>query len=177
MALTGVEAVANGVPAFKPPESRNAATTLTVMAVLLGILFVGITYLADTSPSSPATDVTVVVRGGRHGLRGWIRWASTSSRPSRPSSSSWPPTRPSTAFPRLAAILAEDFYFPRNFAYRGDRLAYTAGIVVLAALAALLLIGFGGDTHALIPLYSVGVFMAFTLSQSGMVRHWLARTA
>ena len=76
------------------------------------------------------------------------------------------------AFPRLAAILAEDYFFPRNFAYRGDRLAYTAGIIVLAGIAALLLIAFGGDTHALIPLYSVGVFLAFTLSQSGMVRHW-----
>ena len=78
------------------------------------------------------------------------------------------------AFPRLAALLAEDYFFPRRFAYRGDRLAFTAGIIVLATIAALLLIAFGGDTHALIPLYSVGVFMAFTLSQGGMVRHWLA---
>ena len=77
------------------------------------------------------------------------------------------------AFPRLAAILAEDGYMPRQFSFRGDRLAYSWGIVLLAAVAFGLLWAFGGDTHALIPLYSVGVFLCFTLSQLGMVRHWL----
>ena len=172
VALTGVEAVANGVPAFKPPESRNAATTLTVMAILLTTLFVGITFLADAFAIVPSDSVTVVsevaaVVFGNGSLGFYLFQTFTALILILAANTSF------NGFPRVAAILAEDFYFPRNFAYRGDRLAYTAGIVVLAAVAALLLIGFNGDTHALIPLYSVGVFMAFTLSQSGMVRHWL----
>ena len=172
VALTGVEAVANGVPAFKPPESRNAAQTLTIMAVLLGTLFIGITFLADNFAIVPNDDVTVVaqVAGmvfGMDTIGFYLFQTFTALILILAANTSF------NGFPRVAAILAEDFYFPRNFAYRGDRLAYTAGIVVLAALAAALLIGFGGDTHALIPLYSVGVFMAFTLSQGGMVRHWL----
>jgi amino acid transporter len=172
VALTGVEAVANGVPAFKPPESRNAATTLTVMAVLLGTLFVGITYLADAFAIVPSDDVTVVASVattvfGVDSIGFYLFQAFTALILILAANTSF------NAFPRLAAILAEDYYFPRNFAYRGDRLAYTAGILVLAGVAALLLAGFGGDVHALIPLYSVGVFLAFTLSQSGMVRHWL----
>jgi amino acid transporter len=172
VALTGVEAVANGVPAFKPPESRNAATTLTVMAILLATLFVGITYLADSFAIVPTAGVTVVadVAGtvfGADSVGFYLFQTFTALILILAANTSF------AAFPRLAAILAEDFFFPRRFAYRGDRLAYTAGIIVLAAVAALLLIGFGGDTHALIPLYSVGVFMAFTLSQAGMVRHWL----
>jgi amino acid transporter len=171
VALTGVEAVANGVPAFKRPESRNAATTLTVMAVLLGILFVGITYLADHFAIAPSADVTVVseVAGtvfGDGSLGFYLFQTFTALILILAANTSF------AAFPRLAAILAEDYFFPRNFAYRGDRLAYTAGIIVLAGVAALLLIAFRGDVHALIPLYSVGVFLAFTLSQSGMVRHW-----
>jgi amino acid transporter len=173
VALTGTEAIANGVPAFKPPEARNAATTLTVMAVLLGILFIGITYLADAFAIVPSEDVTVVaeVAGtvfGAGSLGFYLFQAFTALILILAANTSF------NAFPRLAAILAEDYYFPRRFAYRGDRLAYTAGIIVLSTVAALLLIAFQGDTHALIPLYSVGVFLAFTLSQSGMVRHWLS---
>ena len=172
VALTGVEAVANGVPAFKPPESRNAAATLTVMAVLLGVLFVGITFLADHFGIVPNDQVTVVAQVattvfGADSMGFYLFQTFTALILILAANTSF------NGFPRVAAILAEDYYFPRNFAYRGDRLAYTAGILVLAAIAALLLIGFGGDTHALIPLYSVGVFMAFTLSQTGMVRHWL----
>ena len=172
VALTGTEAIANGVPAFKPPEARNAATTLTIMAVLLGVLFIGITYLADAFAIVPSDDVTVVSQVaaavfGVDSLGFYLFQTFTALILVLAANTSF------NAFPRLAAILAEDFYFPRRFAYRGDRLAYTAGIIVLAGLAALLLIGFNGDTHALIPLYSVGVFLAFTLSQSGMVRHWL----
>jgi amino acid transporter len=172
VALTGVEAVANGVPAFKPPESRNAATTLTVMAALLAILFVGITFLADSFAIVPNDDMTVVaqVAGtvfGADTIGFYLFQTFTALILILAANTSF------AAFPRLAAILAEDNFFPRRFAYLGDRLAYTAGIIVLATVAALLLIGFNGDTHALIPLYSVGVFMAFTLSQGGMVRHWL----
>jgi amino acid transporter len=171
VALTGVEAVANGVPAFKPPESRNAATTLTVMAILLGTLFIGITYLADQFAIVPSGSVTVVAEVatrvfGSDSLGFYLFQTFTALILILAANTSF------AAFPRLAAILAEDYFFPRNFAYRGDRLAYTAGILVLAGVAALLLAGFGGNTHALIPLYSVGVFLAFTLSQSGMVRHW-----
>jgi hypothetical protein len=172
VALTGTEAIANGVPAFRPPEARNAATTLTVMAVLLGTLFIGITFLADTFAIVPSEDVTVVAEVaatvfGAGSLGFYLFQTFTALILILAANTSF------NAFPRLAAILAEDYYFPRRFAYRGDRLAYTAGIIVLSTVAALLLIAFGGDTHALIPLYSVGVFLAFTLSQSGMVRHWL----
>jgi hypothetical protein len=171
VALTGVEAIANGVPAFKPPEPRNAAKTLTVMAILLAILFVGITWLASALGIVPSEEVTVVAElastvFGTDSVGFYLFQTFTALILILAANTSF------NAFPRLAAILAEDFYFPRRFAYRGDRLAYTAGIVVLAALAAILLVAFGGDTHALIPLYSVGVFMSFTLSQSGMVRHW-----
>ena len=167
-----LEAVANGVPAFRPPEPRNAATTLTVMAVLLATLFIGITFLADAFAIVPSDDMTVVAAVattvfGDGSLGFYLFQTFTALVLILAANTSF------NAFPRLAAILAEDFYFPRRFAYRGDRLAYTAGIIVLATVAALLLVAFGGDTHALIPLYSVGVFLAFTLSQGGMVRHWL----
>jgi amino acid transporter len=169
VALTGVEAIANGVPAFRPPEPRNAAATLTVMAILLAILFVGITWLASAFGIGPSDEVTVVAElastvFGTDSVGFYLFQAFTALVLILAANTSF------NAFPRLAAILAEDFYFPRRFAYRGDRLAYTAGIVVLAALAAILLVAFGGDTHALIPLYSVGVFMSFTLSQ----RAWSA---
>jgi amino acid transporter len=172
VALTGTEAIATGVPAFKPPESRNAATTLAVMAVLLAVLFVGITFLASGFGILPGVETTVLaeVAGQVFGLDSigfylFLAFAATILVLAANTSFS--------AFPRLAAVLAEDFYFPRRFAYRGDRLAFTAGIVVLGILASLLIVGFGGDTHALIPLYAVGVFIDFTISQTGMIRHWL----
>jgi amino acid transporter len=174
VALTGVEAIANGVPAFKPPESKNAANTLSVMAILLGILFVGITVITraygvlPTAPGGPsvvALDATAVF-----GASSWFVpafAAATALILFLAANTSF------NAFPRLAAILAEDGFMPRQFSFRGDRLAYSWGIVVLAAVAFGLLAAFGGDTHALIPLYSVGVFVCFTLSQIGMVRHWI----
>jgi amino acid transporter len=171
VALTGTEAIANGVPAFKPPEPRNAATTLTVMALLLGTLFIGITFLASSFGIVPSEDVTVVAEVastvfGDGSLGFYLFQVFTALILVLAANTSF------NAFPRLAAILGDDNFFPRRFAYRGDRLAYTAGILVLATLAAILLVAFSGDTHALIPLYSVGVFVSFTLSQSGMVRHW-----
>jgi amino acid transporter len=172
VALTGVEAIANGVPAFKPPEARNAATTLSVMAVLLAVLFVGITFLSDSFGILPSEDQTVVaqVAGavfGSDSLGFYLFQTFTALILILAANTSY------NAFPRLAAILAQDDLMPRQFAFRGDRLAYTLGVVILSAVAIALLVYFGGDTHALIPLYSVGVFVSFTISQGGMVLHWL----
>jgi amino acid transporter len=173
VALTGVEAIANGVPAFKPPESKNAADTMTVMAVLLGVLFVGLTVVAigfglrPTAEGGPSVVALAArVAFGEGSFLAVLFAASTALILFLAANTSF------NAFPRLAAILAEDGYMPRQFAFRGDRLAYSWGIVLLAAIAFGLLWAFGGDTHALIPLYSVGVFLCFTLSQIGMVRHW-----
>jgi len=173
VALTGVEAIANGVPAFKPPESRNASNTLTAMSILLAILFVGLTMVAvqyAIVPTQPGGASVVAMAAGAtygNGSALYVLFAaSTALILFLAANTSF------NAFPRLAAILAEDGYMPRQFSFRGDRLAYSWGIVLLAAVAFGLLWGFGGDTHALIPLYSVGVFVCFTLSQVGMVKHW-----
>jgi amino acid transporter len=175
VALTGVEAIANGVPAFKPPESKNAANTMTIMAVLLGILFVGLTIVATgfgIRPTEPGGASVVAIAAqvafGEGSVLAWVFAVATALILFLAANTSF------NAFPRLAAILAEDGYMPRQFAFRGDRLAFSWGIVLLAAIAFGLLWAFDGDTHALIPLYSVGVFLCFTLSQSGMVRHWLS---
>ena len=173
VALTGTEAIANGVPAFKPPESRNAADTLLAMAILLGVLFIGITFVSDQYGIQPTVEggrtvvalVSSTIFGDGSPLY-YLFQASTALILFLAANTSF------NAFPRLAALLALDGYLPRQFAFRGDRLAFSYGIVILAAVAAVLLISFGGDTHALIPLYSVGVFVCFTLSQIGMVRHW-----
>jgi amino acid transporter len=173
VALTGVEAIANGVPAFKPPEAKNAANTMTIMAVLLGVLFVGLTVVAigfglrPTEAGGPSVvALAAAVAFGEGSVLAYLFAAATALILFLAANTSF------NAFPRLAAILAEDGYMPRQFAFRGDRLAYSWGIVLLAAVAFGLLWAFGGDTHSLIPLYSVGVFLCFTLSQVGMVRHW-----
>ncbi len=173
VALTGVEAIANGVPAFKPPEAKNAANTMTAMAVLLGILFVGLTLVAvqyglrPTEAGGPSIVALAAQAAFGGGSPLFVAFAaSTALILFLAANTSF------NAFPRLAAILAEDGYMPRQFSFRGDRLAYSWGIVLLAAIAFGLLWAFGGDTHALIPLYSVGVFVCFTLSQIGMVKHW-----
>lgn len=172
VALTGTEAIAAGVPAFQPPEARNAASTLAIVAVLLAVLFIGITFLATGFAVVPNEDSTVLSQVAGHvfgldsaGFYLFLAFAATILMLAANTSFS--------AFPRLAAVLAEDYHFPRRFAYRGDRLAFTTGIVVLGVLAVTLIVAFGGDTHALIPLYAVGVFIDFTIAQSGMVRHWL----
>ena len=173
VALTGTEAIANGVPAFKPPESRNAANTLVAMAVLLAILFIGITVVADGFGILPTTEggqtVVALVASAVFGASSPLFYAfqaSTALILFLAANTSF------NAFPRLAALLAEDGYMPRQFSFRGDRLAFSWGIVLLAAIAAALLAAFDGNTTALIPLYAVGVFVTFTLSQSGMIRHW-----
>jgi amino acid transporter len=175
VALTGVEAIANGVPAFKPPESRNAANTLVAMAVLLGVIFIGITIVArayDVVPSrdlsgGPTVIALVAQTAFGTGPVYYLFQVATALILFLAANTSF------NAFPRLAAILAEDGYFPRQFSFRGDRLAYSWGIVLLAAIAGLLYAAFEGNTTGLIPLYSVGVFVCFTLSQIGMVRHWV----
>ena len=175
VALTGVEAIANGVPAFKPPEAKNAANTMTTMAILLGILFIGLTVFAvqygllPTGEGGPSVVALAAQTAFGEGSVLFVTFAvSTALILFLAANTSF------NAFPRLAAILAEDGYLPRQFSFRGDRLAYSWGIALLAAVAFGLLAAFGGDTHALIPLYSVGVFICFTLSQIGMVRHWWA---
>jgi amino acid transporter len=173
VALTGVEAIANGVPAFKPPEAKNAANTLVTMAILLGTIFIGLTFVAMQYHVRPNSDngatalaqVGSAVFGSGSALF-FLLQGSAALLLFLAANTSF------NAFPRLAAILAADGYVPRQFAFRGDRLAFSWGIVVLAAVAVAMLIYFGADTHALIPLYSVGVFICFTLSQTGMVRHW-----
>ncbi len=176
VALTGTEAIANGVPAFRPPESRNAANTLVVMAVLLAVLFVGITLVAEAWQLTPSEEgsggPTVIalvaqIAFGRETPLYILFQVSTALILFLAANTSY------NAFPRLTALLAMDGYLPRQLSFRGDRLAYSWGVLLLSAVAALLVVAFGGVTTALIPLYSVGVFVCFTLSQSGMVLHWL----
>jgi amino acid transporter len=174
VALTGTEAIATGVPAFQPPESRNAATTLGVMAALLGVLFIGITFLATSYAISPIEfpeKQTVISQVSRQvfgeGVPFYLFQAFTALLLFLAANTSF------NAFPRLLAILAVDGHMPRQFALRGDRLAFSWGIIVLATIAAALIVIFHGETHLLIPLYAVGVFIDFTISQTGMIRHWL----
>ena len=175
VALTGTEAIANGVPAFKPPEAKNAATTLVVMAVLLAILFIGITMVADAYQIVPSEEgsggptVIALVATAAFGAGSplfYVFQISTALILFLAANTSY------NAFPRLAALLAADNYMPRQFSFRGDRLAFSWGIILLSLVAAALLVAFGGITTLLIPLYSVGVFVCFTLSQTGMVLHW-----
>jgi len=170
-ALTGVEAISNAVPSFKPPESQNARTTLTMMACILGFLVLGVAYLSSRYGLAPAEDETIVSMLGREILGKNALYygyqAATALVLFMAVNTSF------AGFPWVSAILARDRFMPRQFAFKGDRLAFSRGIVFLAAAASLLLVVFGGEVTRLIPLYAVGVFVSFTLSQSGMVRHWL----
>jgi amino acid transporter len=176
-ALTGVEAISNGVSAFRPPHGRNAARTLLAMGVIAITLFIGVSYLAIAMDARPSESVSLIseiarasfpdgslsspmyyaVQGLTFGIL--ILAANTSYQ----------------GFPRLGAVLAQDRFFPRQFVNLGDRLVYSNGIVVLAGIAALLIWIFHADVISLIHLYVIGVFIAFTLSQAGMVRYWLRR--
>jgi amino acid transporter len=170
VALTGTEAISNGVPAFKPPEAANAATTLTVMAVLLGVIFVGISLLAAAYGIVPTETETLISQVGRavygSGPLYFLFQAATALILLLAANTGY------NGAPRLAQILATDGYLPRQFSFRGDRLAYSYGIVILAVVSAAFVVIFDGSVTALIPLYSVGIFFSFTLSQGGMVRHW-----
>lgn len=169
-ALTGIEAVSNGVKAFKEPSSRNAATTLVWMGAILLTMFAGITILANLYHITPNHHQTVISQiaervFGRNILYYLIQ-AATALILILAANTSY------AGFPLLASLIARDGYLPRVLASRGDRLVFSYGIVALSAIAALLVVIFRGSTHALIPLYAVGVFLSFTLSQSGMVVHW-----
>ena len=171
VALTGTEAISNGVPAFKPPEAHNAATTLTVMAVLLGVIFVGISLLAAAYGIVPNPTQTLISQVGRavygDGLTYYFFQAATALILLLAANTGY------NGAPRLAQILAADGYLPRQFSFRGDRLAYSYGIIILAVIAGTFVAIFDGSVSALIPLYSVGIFASFTISQAGMVRHWI----
>src|SRR2546426_358859 len=172
-ALTGMEVISNGVKAFKRPESENAALTMIGMSLILGTLFLGISALAYQYGVLPREDETVVsqlaraVFGG--GLLYYLVQAATMLLLVLAANSAF------AGFPYLASILARDGYMPHQMAGIGDRLVFSNGIVILGVLAGLLIILFRGDTHALIPLYAVGVFISFTLSQAGMVRRWVTK--
>jgi amino acid transporter len=171
VALSGVEAISNGVPAFRRPEARNAATTLTAMGLILGVLFLGVSILASELAPYPSEQETVISQLGRAvfgtGALHTILQFATAGILILAANTAY------VDFPRLASIIARDNYLPRQLANRGDRLVFSNGILFLAGAAAALLVAFGGLTNALIPLYAVGVFTSFTLSQAGMVRHHL----
>jgi amino acid transporter len=171
VALTGVEAISNGVPAFRRPEAKNAATTLVWMGVLLGTMFFGISLLAHRLEPYPSHERTVIAQLGLqvfgNGFFFVFLQFATAAILVLAANTAY------NGFPSLSSIIAGDGYLPRQLQNRGDRLVFSNGIIMLAGAAALLLIAFGGLTNALIPLYAVGVFTSFTLSQSGMVRHHL----
>jgi len=169
-ALTGIEAISNGIRAFRAPEAENAGKTLVTMVVLLATMFLGITFLTRLVGIAPVEHETVISQVGRQvfgtGPLYLVLQAGTAAILILAANTSF------AGFPRLSSMLARDRYLPRQLANLGDRLVFNNGILGLALLAAGLVVLFGGQTHRLIPLYAVGVFLAFTLSQSGMVRHW-----
>lgn len=169
VAMTGTEAISNGVMAFKQPAQKNAATTLAWMVAILGVFFLGTSLLAHHYHVMP-TQETVLSQLGRHvfgtGILYYALQYATLAILVLAANTAF------ADFPRLSGILANDGYMPKQLAARGDRLAFSNGIVTLAAIAMLLVIFFGGNTNALIPLYAIGVFVCFTLSQGGMVVHW-----
>jgi amino acid transporter len=169
-AMTGVEAIANGVPAFEKPAERNAAATLTILAVILGGLFLGVAVLGRVIGAVPSDQRNVVAQIGETFAGGTPLYYAVQS--SAAAVLLLAANTSFNGFPRLAAVMAEDDYFPHQFSHRGQRLAYSNGIAVIGVLAIVLVIAFRGSTHALIPLFAVGVFLCFTLSQGGMVAHW-----
>src|SRR5256714_2055049 len=173
-AMTGVEAISNGVPAFKKPEARNAATTLTWMAVTLGTLFIGITLLATSYhiEANASGNPTVIAQIAAQVFNGPLSFMNPVFILATLFILTLAAYTSYSDFTRMASLLSRDDFLPHQFAFRGDRLAFSIGIVFLAVLASLLLVVFNGDTTKLINLYAVGVFMSFTLSQSGMVVHW-----
>jgi amino acid transporter len=173
VALTGTEAVSNGVPAFKPPEARNAQTVIVMMGTFFGLIFLGMSFLVgqlgilpDPSETETVVSQLTATLVGAGSPFHYLVQVSTAILLVLAANTSF------ADFPRLSSILARDGFLPRVFQFRGERLAFNAGIVVLAAVAGSLIYVFGGSVTSLIPLYTVGVFIAFTLSQSGMVRRW-----
>lgn len=169
VALTGVEAISNGVPAFRRPESKNAANTMVWMGTILGVLFFAVSLLAHHLHPYPSHEETVFSQMGRAvfgtGFLYVVLQFATAAILTLAANTAY------ADFPRLSSIIARDGYLPRQFANRGDRLVFSNGIVFLAGAAGALLVAFHGLTNKLIPLYAVGVFTSFTLSQMGMVQH------
>ncbi len=169
-ALTGVEAISNAVPVFKDPVVRNAQKTMAAMAILMGILFVGTIGLTEYLAVIPTADETILSALARR-LFGsgavylLVQFATLLVLVVAANTSY-------TGFPRVVSLIAKDGFLPRQLRAVGDRLVFSNGIILLALIAGALIILFGGDTHALIPLFAVGAFLAFTLSQAGMVIHW-----
>jgi hypothetical protein len=167
VALSGVEAISDGVPAFRKPEAQNAARTLTTMALILGTLFFGVSVLAHHLHPYPSHDETVISQMSRavfgEGPYYWILQFATAGILVLAANTAY------ADFPRLSSIIARDGFLPRQFGNRGDRLVFSNGVVFLGLAASLLIVAFGGITSALIPLYAIGVFTSFTLSQAGMV--------
>lgn len=170
-ALTGVEAISNGIPAFQKPESKNAAATLTWMAVIMTVLILGTGFLAYKINAHPLPDETLVSVMTRHtfgtGVFYYFVQAATAAILVLAANTSF------ADFPRLASLLAADRFLPRQFANRGDRLVFSNGVILLAVFSVVLIIIFKGSEQSMLPLYALGVFLSFTLSQSGMVIHWL----
>ncbi|MBF0458363.1 MAG: APC family permease [Nitrospirae bacterium] len=169
-AMTGIEAVSNGIRAFRPPESRNAGITLTWMAVILGIMFMGISLLTDRFHIMPSETETILSQLAKaifaEGFFYYFIQGTTFLILILAANTSF------ADFPRLSSIMAQDGFLPRQLANRGDKLVFSNGVIILSVVSAVLMVAFSGDTHELIPLYAVGVFLSFTLSQSGMVMHW-----
>lgn len=169
-ALTGIEAISDGVPAFKKPEAKNAATTLVVMGGLLGTMFLAISFLADHVQVKISAIETLVSQLGRtifgQGILYTLLLIFTALLLVLAANTAF------SDFPRLGFFLSRDGFLPHQFSFRGDRLAFSVGIITLGVMAALLVLVFGGATDALLPLYAIGVFTSFTLSQSGMVLRW-----
>jgi amino acid transporter len=170
--MTGTEAISNGIPAFKPPESRNAAQTIVIMATILGSMFLGLSILIVGAGIIPRESETVISLLS-HAVFGngplyYLVQASAILILVLAANTAY------ADFPRLASLLARDKYAPTQLAFRGERLAFSNGIIMLGLMSAVLIILFGGSTGALLPLYAVAVFTAFTMSQSGMVQHWRA---
>ncbi|MCE1205394.1 MAG: APC family permease [Holophagaceae bacterium] len=178
-ALTGVEAISNGVTVFKEPVSHNASKTMTWMVVVLGTMFLGITYLANHHgltyhPDSPETllsQLTRTILGGAE--RGLPRLAYLTTMGFTMAILALAANTAYADFPRLAALQARDGYLPRQFSSQGDRLVFSNGIFILSLAAGFLVLLFGGKEDHLLPLYAVGVFLGFTISQTGMVLRWL----
>lgn len=169
-ALTGIEAISNGVPSFKPPEAKNANKTMIVMAILMGTLFmgsIGLTQYFAVVAHDQETILSALARRilGTNILYVIVQTATLLILVVAANTSF-------AGFPRLTSILAQDGYAPRQLSFIGDRLVFSNGMMLLAGLSALLIVVFSGDSHALVPLFAVGVFLAFTLSQAGMVVHW-----